>query len=322
VELSCAFPPGPDVVDHVLLAEELGYERAWVYDSPGLYGDVWVQLALCARATNRIGLGPGVLVPSLRHPIVNAAAAAQLAQLAPGRTVLGIGTGFTGRYVLGQPPLTWAETEEYVGQLMALMRGDAVDVDGAPVKLVHPPGHTADRPLDVPVILGANGPKGLAAAARLGVDGIVSIFGGQPGWARSTLLMYGTVLDDGETADAPRVLDAAGPGAAVVFHAMYEADPALLDGMPGGPEWRASIERFPERERHLHTHELHLVGLSERDRAVVTGDLVAGSTWTGTAGALRERVEAAAASGVTELMYAPMGSDVERELRSFRAVVD
>ena len=48
---------------------------------------------------------------------------------------------------------------------------------------------------------------------------------------------------------------------------MYEAGPELLDGFPGGPEWRAAIEEFPERERHLHTHEMHFVGMTDRDRA-------------------------------------------------------
>jgi 5,10-methylenetetrahydromethanopterin reductase len=50
----------------------LGYRRAWLYDSPALATDVWMVLSRCAQRTSRIGLGPGVLVPSLRHPMVNA----------------------------------------------------------------------------------------------------------------------------------------------------------------------------------------------------------------------------------------------------------
>ena len=49
--VSCAFPPGPDTVAHAQLAESLGYERVWLYDSPVLYGDVWVHLARVAEAT-------------------------------------------------------------------------------------------------------------------------------------------------------------------------------------------------------------------------------------------------------------------------------
>ena len=95
--------------DHIVLAEQLGYERAWCYDSPALYPDVWMILSLAALRTSRIGLGPAVLIPSLRHPMVNAAAMAGLAELAPDRTAAGIGAGFTGRYTLGQPPMRWAD---------------------------------------------------------------------------------------------------------------------------------------------------------------------------------------------------------------------
>ena len=63
----------------------LGYRRAWLYDSPALATDVWMVLSRCAERTSRIGLGPGVLVPSLRHPMVNAAAIAELVNQAPGR---------------------------------------------------------------------------------------------------------------------------------------------------------------------------------------------------------------------------------------------
>ena len=72
--LSCVFPPGPDVVGYARVAEELGYHRVWLYDSPALYGDVWIGLARIAEATGRIGLGTGVAVPSLRHPMVTASA--------------------------------------------------------------------------------------------------------------------------------------------------------------------------------------------------------------------------------------------------------
>ena len=124
MELSCAFAPRPDLPELVAHAESLGYRRAWVYDSPALFGDCWMALARCADATSTIGLGPAVLVPSLRHPMVNAAAIATLEQLAPGRAAAALGTGFTGRFVLGQQPMTWAATEAYLTQLIGLLRGE------------------------------------------------------------------------------------------------------------------------------------------------------------------------------------------------------
>src|SRR5216117_2175471 len=97
MEVSCAFPTALDSPDDIALAEQLGYARAWVYDTPQQSPDVWMTLALAAERTQRIGLGPGVLVPSLRHPMVNAAGTAALAALAPGRVMVAFGTGFTGR---------------------------------------------------------------------------------------------------------------------------------------------------------------------------------------------------------------------------------
>lgn len=82
MDISCAFPTTLESPEHVALAEELGFERAWLYDTPQQSPDVWMALALAAQRTARIGVGPGVLVPSLRHPMVNAAATAALEALA------------------------------------------------------------------------------------------------------------------------------------------------------------------------------------------------------------------------------------------------
>src|SRR5680860_1356801 len=167
IEVSCGIPPGPDCVSHARLAEELGYERVWLYDSPALYPDIWVSLARIAEATDRIGFGPAVLVPSLRHVMVTANAIATVDGLAPGRLTVAIGTGFTGRMALGQPALTWAWVERYVRQLRGLLAGESVEVDGELVRLMPPTGYL-DLPVDVPIRIGANGPKGLAVARELG----------------------------------------------------------------------------------------------------------------------------------------------------------
>jgi 5,10-methylenetetrahydromethanopterin reductase len=67
MQISCALAPGLTTPEHAVLAEELGYERVWLYDSPALYGDVWIGLARIAERTSGIGLGTGVAVPSLQH---------------------------------------------------------------------------------------------------------------------------------------------------------------------------------------------------------------------------------------------------------------
>ena len=128
IKLACAFATSISSHEHARVAESLGYERAWFYDSPALLSDVWVQLCRAAEKTTRIGLGPGVLVPTLRHPMANAAAIATLVSIAGAeRVTIGIGSGFTGRVALGQRPMKWSHVREYVTVLKALLRGEQAE---------------------------------------------------------------------------------------------------------------------------------------------------------------------------------------------------
>src|SRR5512144_2766655 len=131
LDISCAFATSMATPDHVAHAEALGFRRAWLYDSPALYPDVWMALAECARRTSTIELGPGVAIPSLRHPMVTAAAVATLCELAPGRVNLAVGSGFTGRLTLGQKPLSWTYVRDYVEVVVELLAGGTPLWDGA-----------------------------------------------------------------------------------------------------------------------------------------------------------------------------------------------
>ncbi|MGE0878495.1 MAG: LLM class flavin-dependent oxidoreductase [Acidimicrobiia bacterium] len=324
LKLSAAFATATATPDHVRIAEDLGYERAWLYDSPALYGDVWMMLALAAQRTSRIGIGPAVLVPSLRHPMTNAAAIATLDALAPGRVAVALGAGFTGRFVLGQKAMRWADVADYVGVLRALLRGDDAVWDGKVITMMHPSGFASARPIEVPILLGADGPKGLAVAREL-ADGVISAgrpvgaAGDPPSWR--AVLAFGTVLDDGESVTDERVLDAAGHGLAVVYHGRYErGGAATVDEWPGGAAWRAGVEVAPTERRHLLTHEMHLVGLTERDRAALAegASLLTKISYTGSANELRDRVAALDAVGVTEFIYQPAGRDIPGELERMR----
>lgn len=326
MDFSCAFATSSNTPAQVELAEALGYARAWLYDSPALYPDVWMILTRCAQRTSRIGLGPGVLVPSLRHPMVNAAAIAELQSQAPGRVAVAIGSGFTGRMSLGQRALPWRQVAEYVRCLKALLAGDTAEWDGARIGMLQLPGFGARRPIEVPILIGADGPKGLAVAAELG-DGVFSAAVPQADAAEITdwraLLCFGTVLDEGEDLTSPRAIDAAGPAAAVLYHAMYERGGAdAVDALPGGRDWRAAIEAYPEEEeRHLAIHAGHLVKANPSDEPHIP-DLIpfaSSMALTGPADQLPQKVAGLAAQGVTEIVYQPAGSDIERELTVFAA---
>src|SRR3954465_12185142 len=145
--ISCAFAPSLASPEHIAIAEDLGYRRAWVYDTPQQSPDVWMTLARAAERTDRIGLAPGVLVPSLRHPMVNAAATATLAALAPGRVAVSFGTGFTGRRAMGYRAITWSYMDAYIRAFRGLLRGEIVEWEGAQMQMLHPDGHAPARPV-------------------------------------------------------------------------------------------------------------------------------------------------------------------------------
>jgi 5,10-methylenetetrahydromethanopterin reductase len=318
-EISCAFTPGLDTPDHIVLAEQLGYRRAWCYDSPLLYADVWVTLARAAERTSRIGLGPGVLVPSLRHVLTNAAVLATLAALAPGRVVAGVGAGLTGRLALGQRPLPWAEVAAYVRALRALLRGEEVEWEGAVLRLGHPPGFAPPRPIEVPLIVAAQGPKGRAVAREVG-DGLFAVGpAGDFPWVAE--ILFGTVLADGEDPGSERALAAAGHAAAIFYHATYHGrgwgDVAAL---PGGVAWRERAEAAPARTRHLAVWDNHLVGLNGLDQGGVTGEVLGALGVAQDADGWRARLAASERAGVTEIVYQPAGPDIERELTTFARV--
>ena len=322
MDVSCATSTTLDSPEHVAIAEELGYARAWFYDTPQQSPDVWMMLALAAERTERIGLGPGVLVPSLRHPMVNAAGTAALEALAPGRVAVAFGTGFTGRRAMGVPkPIKWAYMEAYIRAYRGLLGGETVDWEGARMRMLHPAGHGAPRPIEVPILIGALGPKGRAVATEL-ADGLFTV-AAVPDFAREfswvPYLCWGTVLDDGEDPRSERVRAAAGPATLTIYHGAYEYNANLAE-LPGGEQWLAVVEETPEDERHLAVHDRHMVDLNAADRAAWDAgadSMVETLSFTGTAATLRAKAAELAERGVTEIVFQPAGPDIRRELETF-----
>jgi 5,10-methylenetetrahydromethanopterin reductase len=317
VEVSCSFATSLASHEHVRIAEELGYRRAWLYDSPALYPDVWVQLCRAAERTSRIVLGPGVIIPSLRHPMVTASAIVTLVDIAGvGRVEVGVGSGFTGRFTLGKKPMRWADVRDYILTVQALLRGETTTWDGARIRMMHPDGFGAPRPIEVPWMIGAAGPKGLAVAREVGAGLFLGGSGADPSLGRQTMLMFGTVLDAGESPGDPRVIDAAGHGAAVAYHFLDE-NGLDVTRLPGGAEWLAAYADVAPEERHLAIHDLHLIGVNDRDRPLITGDVIAATGGAFSPARLRERLAEFEASGVGEVAYQPAGPDIARELEAF-----
>ncbi|NMH92673.1 LLM class flavin-dependent oxidoreductase [Pseudonocardia bannensis] len=313
--LSCAFATSDETHEHVRIAEGLGYARAFLYDSPALYSDPWVQACRAADLTERIVLGPGALVPSLRHPAVNAASIATLVSIAGAdRVCVAFGSGFSGRLLLGQRPMKWADVREYVRTVRVLLRGEQTEWEGRTIQMLHPQGFGAPRPIEVPILLAVGGPKG-AEMARGVADGVICAPAPVAGFDWTILSHHGTVLDEGEDPNSERVIAAAGSGATMVFHFMYEH--GLLDRMPGGEAWAAAYDALDPDTRHLAMHDRHLIAVTEMDRPFIDGDVLTTTGMAMTPAQLREKLAQLESAGVTEIAHQASGPDVPRELEAF-----
>jgi len=319
MNISCGLAPALAVVEHAQLAESLGYHRVWLYDSPAIYLDIWVSLARLAEHTDNIGLGTAVLVPSLRHVLATAAAIASIEAAAPGRLACGFGTGATARWTVGKDALSLKATGDYLRQLRGLLRGDVVEVDDEKVQMCQLPAYAPARPIDVPFLLSALGPKGQQLAREV-ADGVMTVGFGLGGFDWSAQLVVGTVLNAGESLESDRVKASAGPWYAIMAHGAWESLPVAADGFPAGAEWRAELESLrPEEERHLAVHEGHATTVTDLDRILVdaAGDGIVGLGWVAEADGIRTKLKESEAAGSTEIIFAPSGPDIERELRLF-----
>ena len=77
MQFAIAIPTDADSWRVVRRAEELGFARAWFYDTQMLSADPFVVMAAAAIKTTRIRLGTGVLIPSNRIAPVAANASSQ-----------------------------------------------------------------------------------------------------------------------------------------------------------------------------------------------------------------------------------------------------
>ncbi|MFF7751113.1 LLM class F420-dependent oxidoreductase [Streptomyces sp. NPDC007971] len=190
---------------HVALAQEaerLGYTSVWTAESWG--SDAFTPLTWIAARTSTIALGTAVAQMAARSPTTTAMHALTLDHLCGGRMMLGL--GLSGPQVVegwyGRPfpasPLT--ATREYVDVVRQVLRRQGpVESDGR----FHPlPYRGADgtglgralkpitHPLrrDLPVLLGAEGPKNVAQTTRI-ADGWLPLY-----WAPSRPEVYGDAV--------------------------------------------------------------------------------------------------------------------------------
>ncbi|THG31753.1 LLM class flavin-dependent oxidoreductase [Naasia lichenicola] len=167
-------------------AESLGFDSAFTYDHlswRSLAGQPWgatiPTLTAAASVTSTIRLGTFVASPNFRHPVPFAKELATLDDIAGGRVTLGVGSGGTGfdAFVLGQSELTPRQRHErfveFVHDLDLLLRFEQEDrgisftgdwFNAVDARMVGRPAQTPR----IPILIAADGPKGMALAAESG----------------------------------------------------------------------------------------------------------------------------------------------------------
>src|SRR3954470_6215173 len=188
--LSSEEHPGSELVKAAALAEQAGFEAAWIsdhfhpwLDEQGHSPFVWAVLGGVARATERLRVTTAVTAPTVRiPPAVIAQAAATTAELFEangqrGRFALGVGTGEAlNEHILGDhwptPEVRLSMLEEAVALIRELWKGETVDHDGEHYVVENARIYTL--PARAPeVYVSAFGPKAIEVAARIG-DGFIT----------------------------------------------------------------------------------------------------------------------------------------------------
>ena len=180
--------PDPKLVNIAQEAEKLGYDAVFTAEAWG--SDVFTPLAWIGAHTEKIRLGTGIAQLSARAPTAAAMAALTLDHLSGGRVILGLGV--SGPQVVegwyGQPfgkPLS--RTREYVNIIRQVFNREApVENNGDHYPLPYTgegswglgkPLKSITHPLrkDLPIFLGAEGPKNVAMTAEI-ADGWLPLY--------------------------------------------------------------------------------------------------------------------------------------------------
>ena len=177
--------PPPDMLDAVLEAERLGFDSVWTAEAYG--SDALTPLAWYGSHTTRMKLGTGICQMPARTPTALGMAAMTLDHLSEGRLLLGVGA--SGPQVVegwyGQSyPKPLARSREYVDIVRkTVARAEPVAYSGDHYRLPYPGGTGLGKALkstihprrtEIPIYLGAEGPKNIALAAEI-ADGWVAM---------------------------------------------------------------------------------------------------------------------------------------------------
>jgi 5,10-methylenetetrahydromethanopterin reductase len=165
--------PLPEVAGFIGRCEDAGLDGVGVHDHPHSGRDAYVALALAAQQTRRLRLFPATSSPQVRHPLLLAALAQSLNEIAPGRITLTVAPGFLSVRSIGQQPASVASMRQAIIAMKRLLAGETVTLGSTAAKL-----RNASQPAP-PVYLLAAGPRMLELAGEV-ADGALLFVGVHP----------------------------------------------------------------------------------------------------------------------------------------------
>ncbi|BBY99907.1 LLM class F420-dependent oxidoreductase [Mycolicibacterium fallax] len=330
--------PPTDHAELVAAAEDAGFDTVFTAEAWG--SDAYTPLAWWGRQTSRLRLGTSVVQLSARTPTACAMAALTLDHLSGGRHILGLGV--SGPQVVegwyGQRfPKPLARTREYVDIIRQVWARQAPVTSAGPHyplpltgagstglgKALKPITHP--RRADIPIMLGAEGPKNIAMTAEI-ADGWLPIF-----YSPRLAPMYNEWLDEGfarpgarrsradfeicataqvvVTDDRPAVLSAIKP-----FLALYMGGMGAED-----TNFHADVyRRMGYAEVVDDVTRLFRAGRKDEAATVIPDELVDDAAIVGTVDYVREQIAAWEAAGVTMMV---VGAKSEQQIRDLVALV-
>ena len=318
----------------VAAAEDAGFDTVFTAEAWG--SDAYTPLAWWGRETQRMRLGTSVIQLSARTPTACAMAALTLDHLSGGRHILGLGVsgpqvveGWYGQ----QFPKPLARTREYIDILRQVWAREApVHSDGPhyPLPLTGE-GTTGlgknlkpiTHPLraDIPVMLGAEGPKNVALAAEI-CDGWLPIF-----YSPRIAGMYNEWLDEGFARPGARRTRETFEICATAQVVVTEDRPAVMELMK--PHLALYMGGMGAEDTNFHADVYRRMGYAEvvddvtklfrtdrKDEAatIIPDELVDDSAIVGDLAYVQEQIKAWEAAGVTMMVVGARSPEQIRDL--------
>ena len=158
--------PLNELVRLVKIAEDVGFEYAWITDHYN-NKNVYETLALIAAETETIKMGPGVTNPYVRSPAISASAIATIDEISNGRATFGIGPGdkatFDALGIAWDKPVSTIKAA--IADINTLLAGEKTEAGAAL-------GGAKKVQDAIPIYMGAQGPKMLETAGEI-ADGVL-----------------------------------------------------------------------------------------------------------------------------------------------------